>query len=97
MQSFVDWRLFCGYRKLDSGQFACEASPFHTLESHAMITVANDKAIYPSEVDFVVSDQPIRQRRRKQQKTGQASKARSRQSISPMGAFREPRMHHLAV
>lgn len=96
-QSFVEWRLLCGHRKLDSGQFARESSSSSTLESHAMLMIANDKAIYPSEVDFVVSDQPIRQRRRKQQKTGQASKARSSPSISPMGAFKEPLMHYLPV
>lgn len=62
-----------------------------------MLMMANDKAIYPSEVDFVVSDQPIRQRRRKQQKAGQASNARSRPSISPMGAFKEPLIHYLFV
>lgn len=95
MQAFVEWRLLCGHRKLDSGQFARESSSFSTLESHAVLMIANDKAIYPSEVDYIVSDQPIRQRR-KQQKIGQASKARSIQSILPMGALKQPLMHQFA-
>lgn len=50
--------------KLDKRtQLALEASVFSTLEGNRLIIGANGEAIYPSKVDFAVSDQPIRERR----------------------------------
>lgn len=44
-------------------QLAHEASVFSTLEGNGLIIGANGETIYPSKVDFAVSDQPIRERR----------------------------------
>ncbi|KAF3072436.1 hypothetical protein CFAM422_005157 [Trichoderma lentiforme] len=51
------------YKLEEKTQLALGASVFSTLEGNELMIGANGETIYPSKVDFAVSDQPIRERR----------------------------------